>query len=100
PLLPVPERVAEAEVPSVGKKPDRADCSKACAWRYCASACTILRLAHCRLSIKPLKTGSLNNCHQSPRNAASLGWASTHPGAALASCAIRLPARPVLLASL
>src|SRR5690606_26056095 len=38
PPLPLPDRVAEAEVPSVGKKAERLDCSKACAWRYCASA--------------------------------------------------------------
>src|SRR3546814_7966283 len=78
-LRPLPERAPAADAPTVGKKPERADCNKACACRYWASALMMLRLASCKVSINCDRIGSLNSCHQSPRSAASPGCAGTQP---------------------
>lgn len=66
-------RLAEALALMVGKNCARADCTSACAWRYCASATRMFWLAAATCSSSALSCASPKISHHLPRVMASLG---------------------------
>lgn len=80
-------RLAEALPVRVGKNCARADCTSACASRYCASATRMFWLAAATCSSSALSCGSPKISHQVPRAMASLGVPTFHsPAVSLYCC--------------